>query len=128
MTNPLFSLAPEPAVWVAAGLRVERIDLVEPAELRWQIDAGTIGTIIDVREPTELAGGTLPNALNIPYRSLDQAIGAHGVIEPVLVICNSGNRSAVGASLLLRRGIRAINLAGGTGAWEEAGFPLVASM
>ncbi|HEX7159938.1 MAG TPA: rhodanese-like domain-containing protein, partial [Trebonia sp.] len=44
--------------------------------------------------------------------------------EPVAVVCNSGHRSSLGASLLRRRGLRAVNVVGGTTAWADSGRPL----
>jgi rhodanese-related sulfurtransferase len=46
-------------------------------------------------------------------------------IEPVYVVCASGNRSLAAAEYLVRRGIRAYSVAGGTGAWQRSGRPIV---
>lgn len=124
MTNPLLVLEPDPSAWQGAGLHVEDLELLTPAELRERIANGQIGTIIDVRETSELGGGSIERAINIPYRALEHEIPKLCLLEPVVVVCNSGNRSAVGSSLLVGKGIRAVNLAGGTTAWEEAGYPL----
>ncbi len=82
-----------------------------------RIDSDEVGTIINVREATEFDGGSIARAVNLPYRLLEERIRRLPPREPALVVCNSGNRSAVGASLLLRSGIQAANLAGGTTAW-----------
>ena len=43
----------------------------------------------------------------------------------VLVICRSGNRSARAAQWLNQNGYDAINVAGGMGAWQDAGREMV---
>jgi rhodanese-related sulfurtransferase len=42
----------------------------------------------------------------------------------ILLICHSGRRSAQAAHLLLKAGHSAVNVAGGTQAWTQAGLPL----
>ena len=45
--------------------------------------------------------------------------------EPVVLVCESGSRSAIGASLLAAAGFRDVaNLVGGMVAWREAQLPL----
>jgi rhodanese-related sulfurtransferase len=44
---------------------------------------------------------------------------------PVYVICASGNRSLAAADYLIRTGIDARSVAGGTAAWQRAGLPVV---
>jgi hydroxyacylglutathione hydrolase len=46
--------------------------------------------------------------------------------KPVVVLCRSGNRSAIGASLLQAHGIADVyNLQGGIRDWSAAGLPIV---
>ena len=42
----------------------------------------------------------------------------------VYVICQSGNRSAQVTAWLEQQGYAVANVAGGTGAWRVAGFPV----
>ena len=46
--------------------------------------------------------------------------------QPTAIVCSSGQRSAIAASLLLRHGARqAIHIAdGGVGTWERHGWPI----
>ena len=48
-------------------------------------------------------------------------------LRPVAVICASGQRAAVGASLVQRYGAREVLhvIDGGVGAWARAGWPIV---
>jgi rhodanese-related sulfurtransferase len=45
--------------------------------------------------------------------------------QPVYVICASGNRSLSAAAYLARAGVDAWSVAGGTGAWQRTGRPIV---
>jgi len=129
MTNPLFALDGAPEEWRAAGLPVLRTKLVSALELRDLIARGAVGTVLDAREPAELEQqNTIAGAISLPYRKIRSRQSLPPLVEPVVTLCNSGNRSGLAASLLERLGVRVLNLDGGTSAWEEAGFPLVPMM
>jgi hydroxyacylglutathione hydrolase len=81
--------------------------------------------VLDVRDAVEWTGVHIPGAVNCPVGEI-----AQGAEAPVLsaghvaVICGTGYRSSVAASLLQARGIpNVVNVSGGMGAWEEAGLP-----
>ena len=45
--------------------------------------------------------------------------------KPLIVCCETGNRSASAAAALRKQGFeRVFNLAGGMKAWQDAGFPI----
>jgi rhodanese-related sulfurtransferase/glyoxylase-like metal-dependent hydrolase (beta-lactamase superfamily II) len=113
--------------WARAGLPVNRIDLVEPADLRKQIQAGTAPLLVDVRLPSEWMGLRITdNLLNYPLNTLARDSLRLDKAMPVMTICNSAYRSSMGASVLLREGFaKAVNLDGGSEAWITAGFPTV---
>jgi rhodanese-related sulfurtransferase len=77
-----------------------------------------------VREPAEYAEGHVPGAPLIPLGEVAERISEVPTGE-VLVICRSGARSARAAELLRAHGIDAVNVAGGTLAWIDAGGPVV---
>ena len=82
--------------------------------------------MIDVREPGEYAAGHVLGAKNLPLARLDAA-GAElkRKDRPVIVYCESGERSARAAAALKKQGYtRVVNLSGGIGAWQQAGLPL----
>lgn len=125
MTNPLSTLQGGPAEWKAAGLPVLGTRMVNAETLSHLMTEGAIGSILDAREPGEVEQqGTIPGSINVPYRTIRSTDALPPLAEPVVTICNSGNRSGLAASLLERLGIGVMNLDGGTSAWEEAGHPL----
>jgi rhodanese-related sulfurtransferase len=81
--------------------------------------------VIDVREPFEYIAGHVPGAELIPTGQLSQRIHDLPRDVPVYVVCASGNRSLTAAGHLIRAGIDAWSVAGGTSAWQRAGHPTV---
>lgn len=79
--------------------------------------------LIDVRSATEWASGHVAEARHIHLGRLPQAIDEVPGDGPVLVMCQSGGRSAIARSILLSHGRRAINVEGGMMAWMQAGLP-----
>lgn len=126
MTNPLSVLEGSPEDWKAAGIPVLGTKAVSAERLHLLLAEKSIGSILDAREPGEVEQqGIIADAINVPYRTIRSRDALPTLAEPVVTVCNSGNRSGLAASLLERLGIRVMNLEGGTGAWEEAGYPLV---
>ena len=82
--------------------------------------------LIDVRESFEFAAGHAKGARNIPLSQLTNRLGELHPSRPVLVICQSGNRSKTAQKLLQRQNVEhVLNVRGGTGAWRAAGLPIV---
>lgn len=77
--------------------------------------------IVDVRNPGEVAAGTIPNAIPIPVGQLPARLGELNPAAPTVVYCAGGYRSSVAASLLRRKGFADVSdILGGFGAWEES--------
>ena len=81
--------------------------------------------VIDVREPDEYVDGHVPGAPLIPLATVPDRIGEVPADGEVLIICKAGGRSRSAAEVLRARGIDAVNIAGGTMAWIEAGHRVV---
>jgi len=79
--------------------------------------------VIDVREPMEYASGHIAGSLNIPLSRLHRAELPPG---PLVLVCQSGQRSAKGIQTLLERGHRPAisDLQGGLPTWQHAGLPV----
>ena len=106
-------------------IEVPEIDVADLARLR----AGGEVTLIDVREPDEYEGAHVPGARHIQLGTVPERI--HEVPldgGPVYVICARGGRSMTAATYYRAQGIEAVNVAGGTLAWIDAGQPTNAGM
>ncbi len=84
---------------------------------------GEDGQILDVREPSEHAGGVIHGAILMPMGSVPAKWTALDAHQPVYVICHLGARSAQVAAFLARQGMRAVNVDDGMDGWERHGFP-----
>lgn len=80
--------------------------------------------LVDVRMPDEYSSGHASGAINCPLPSLSSCFEKLKQLDTVYVICHSGGRSAAAVSQMLPHGINAINVSGGTLAWNAHGLPL----
>jgi glyoxylase-like metal-dependent hydrolase (beta-lactamase superfamily II)/rhodanese-related sulfurtransferase len=76
--------------------RIERLPVDE-------LDPGTI-QVLDVRERSEWDAGHIEGSLHTPWHDIDELPRDLDPGRPVAVICASGQRAAVAASLLARAG------------------------
>jgi hydroxyacylglutathione hydrolase len=84
--------------------------------------------ILDVRERDEWDAGHIPGSVFAPYHDIHELPPELDLARPVAVICASGQRSAVGASLVQRYGARKVFhvVDGGVPAWVRRGWPVTA--
>lgn len=72
--------------------------------------------IVDVREPSEFAGGSAAGAINIPLGDVERQVDKFKGHESIVVFCRSGNRSGQAKSILERHGISAVY---NGGSWQQ---------
>ena len=100
----------------------QTIDAVELSRL---MASGEAPRVVDVRTPAEVARGTISGALHIELSTLPARLSELDSDAPVVVVCQSGARSAQACAYLVERGFRrACNLGGGIAGWTRAGLPL----
>lgn len=87
-------------------------------------DVPADAVLVDVREQDEWDAGHAPDAVHIPMGELPDRLGELPEGD-VHVVCRSGGRSARASAWLQQNGVDAVDVAGGMGAWLEAGRPLV---
>lgn len=103
-------------------------DSVSLDQARSEVQAGR-AILIDIREPAEHAGGVAAGARLLPMRQLPQRVSEIPAdpARPVLLICNTQNRSSATLRALRERGgyshVRFVE--GGMSEWSKRGWPLV---
>ena len=95
---------------------------IDVETLAARLDQG--GYLLDVRQPDEYAEAHVPGALLLPLGLVQERAAEVPADRTVLVICRSGARSLRAAEFLRAHGVDAVNVAGGTQAWIDAGRPV----
>ena len=112
-------------LWPTVAKRFSRTREVGAAEAVQLINRQD-AAILDVREPNEFKGGHIPNARNVPVGQIEERMKDLEKLKskPILLVCATGNRSAAACATLHKAGFEQVYaLAGGMGAWQQAGMP-----
>ena len=99
---------------------------VEVADLNTMIESGEKTLrVIDVRQPAEIAAGTVPNAEAMPMHTIPLRMGELNKDEKLVLVCRSGARSAQACAFLQQQGFDEVyNLRGGMMGWAGSGLPI----
>ena len=96
---------------------------VAPADVPARMSAGAI--VVDVRATPEWRSGHVTGSRHIPLGRLVSQMADQPRSQSIVLVCESGSRSAIGASLLTAAGFTDVtNLTGGIAAWRQEGLPL----
>ncbi|MDX6716910.1 MAG: hydroxyacylglutathione hydrolase [Baekduia sp.] len=115
--------------WWQEKRPVAHIERLPLDDLPARADADERLQILDVREQSEWDAGHIPGSVFVPYHDIEAMPAELDPDRPVAVICASGQRSAVAASLVQRFGAKQpIHVVdGGVGTWARAGHPIETS-
>lgn len=94
---------------------------VDIATLAARLEEGA--PVFDVRQPDEYEEVRAPGVVLVPLPEVPDRVAEFPTEGTVYVICKSGGRSAKAVEFLRGQGIDAVNVAGGTMAWVDAGLP-----
>jgi rhodanese-related sulfurtransferase len=103
--------------WREEGLPVMSTPDLDGAEADERVAWGAL--VLDVREPSEVAAGTMPGAVPIPLGELaGRAAAELPKNAPIVTYCAAGERSVSAVSILEREGFTDVsNLRRGYDAW-----------
>ena len=136
----IYALAGGLPAWLEAGLPVDASSVELPPQpphlLRypWQeidvIEAHCRQqqghTLVDIREPMEYVLGHPAGVTHLPMSQIQWRLRDLDAMRPLLLICNSGNRSGMVADWLVRNGFpgdEVANVLGGVIAWQIHRLP-----
>lgn len=109
--------------WARTGLPTAHVPQISSQELHEKVSGNRKLALLDVRSPREYETHHIRGAVNIPAPDLRVRHAELHPEAPIVVICSTGHRSSLAASLLLRQGFTdVINAAGGMTGYGAAGF------
>ena len=112
--------------WRQEGRDVERIERLPLSELKARLDDNADLQVLDVRERSEWNAGHIPESIFEPWHDIDGLTDGLDASRPIAVVCGSGQRAAVGASLIQRFGADEVVhvIDGGVPKWKRLGLPV----
>jgi hydroxyacylglutathione hydrolase len=113
--------------WRAAGWPVDTTSQMSVEDLAAALRAGgpDAPLVIDVRQASEYAAGHIPDSVHIGAGDLPSRLEELPRDRPIAVVCASGFRSSIGASLLRRAGFTTVaNVTRGLPHWSACGLPV----
>jgi rhodanese-related sulfurtransferase len=101
--------------------------LLTPAQLAQTLADSPGARLLDVRTPAEYESAHIPGAYNVPLDVLgEHAREIRSVPDPVILICQSGQRARVADEALRQSGMANLHvLVGGLNGWIAAGQPVL---
>lgn len=101
---------------------VDKLQVVDAKTLKKWLDRQVV-TLIDVREPVEHAGESIPDSILIPLSSFEPNKVPNDSNKKLVIYCKSGHRSHQAAQKLLAAGFKNVTcLESGISDWKEAGY------
>ena len=124
ITAPAGYLSGGMTSWRQEHRDVDRIERLDVEGLHERRASRPELQILDVREDSEWSQRRIPGSVHVPYHDIHEIPGELDSRRPIGVICASGQRGAVAASLLQRFGGREVIhvVDGGVGTWARAGY------
>ncbi len=101
---------------------------IEVEELKAARAEGRKVSVVDVREPWEVAICALPDSRNVPMSTLPQCLNDLPHDGMLAVVCHHGGRSLQATAWLRKQGFdNAVSLRGGVDAWARRIDPSMAT-
>jgi rhodanese-related sulfurtransferase len=110
--------------------------IISPEEAQKKLQSDPKVLLLDMREPTDRAGTTIAQAINIPLgmlplkadTQLPEAFREAKLQDrstPIITTCGAGGQAALGAKILKDMGFTNVSIMeGGCMAWKNAGLPV----
>ena len=100
-------------------------DMIEAEEVAKRQQVPGSFFVVDVRAPSEWLSGYIPGAHLIELNDLESSLQKLPQNQTIALVCRSGVRASLAASLLQKNGFSSVcNIRGGMQAWNKADLPL----
>ena len=109
--------------WTTKGLPTGHVSQLSIKEFHHMITGKKPMTVVDVRAPREFEMNHIKGAVSLPVQDLRTRYKKLNKKKPIALLCSTGHRSSLGASLLKQKGFTHLfNIAGGMTGYNAAGF------
>jgi len=113
------------AAWASAGLPMKHVPQLSAEELRDTVLNPSSAVLVDTRAPAEYQDRHIKGSVSMQVADIRTRHSELDTSAETIVICSTGNRSSLGASMLMQKGFTNVkNAAGGVTGYVAAGFPL----
>lgn len=122
-------LAPSLAGWAAAGQAFGSLGVVDTEDVQHRIESAPDDwLLLDVRDDDEVEEGSVPGARHVYVGELPEALKGLDREARYTVMCGSGSRATIAASVMRREGFPRVDLyLGSISAWTSEGLGLEAA-
>ncbi len=121
----LFGYLPNVNGWTELGNALQQSNVISIDEFK-EILKAKQAQIVDLRGAAEYKEGHIQGAENLFIGTLEKHLDKIKKDQPVVIHCQSGDRAAIGYSLLRKHGFQNIkNYSGSMNEWVNAGNPIV---
>lgn len=122
-------LSPSLAGWAAAGQIFGSLHVLGTDEVKQRLESAPADwVLLDVREGGELEEGRIPDSRHVYVGDLPEAMKELDRGKRYTLLCSSGSRATIAASLMRREGIEEVDLfLGSVSAWKSRGLDLQAA-
>lgn len=110
--------------WKAAALPTSQLPSIDIETLYKRWSQREPLTIVDVRRPDEWNDGHIPDALHLPLGDIPLHLDLLPTDQPLAVMCRSGHRAEIAASMIAATGREVLAVRGGMPDWINSGFPI----
>ena len=121
----IYGYVPDVSVWTEMGNTLETEAVISLSEFK-KILKSNHTQILDLRGASEYKAGHIKGTENVFIGTLENNIEKFKRDEQVVIHCQSGDRAAIGYSLLAKHGFKNVkNFSGGMNEWVNTGNPVV---
>jgi rhodanese-related sulfurtransferase len=98
-------------------IKIERIEIITPEELKKKLEAGEKLEMVDIREDYEVAQGMIPGAKHIRMGDIPENLDYFDKEKEYIIICRAAHRSEIVCYYLQDQGFKVRNMVGGMIEW-----------
>ena len=121
----IYGYVPDVMVWMDLGNKLEKSNVISMEELK-ETQKTNHTQIVDLRGASEYKTAHIKGTENVFIGTLEKNLDKIKKDQAVVIHCQSGDRAAIGYSLLAKHGFKNIkNYSGGMDEWVNTGNPIV---